>query len=73
MPEKNLGLNAYGIRTYDLCDVGALLYQLVAGHFMSSYYSCALISHALCIILRSSNMCNFMYHLAMATLENRTF
>jgi len=33
-PEKNSGLN--GIRTRDLCDTGAELYQLKAGHFVSS-------------------------------------
>ena len=42
-PEKNSGLN--GIRTHDLCDTGAALYQielssqLGAGHSVSSIYT----------------------------------
>ena len=31
---SSLGLN--GIRTYGLCDTGAVLYQLGAGHIVSS-------------------------------------
>ena len=68
-PEKNSDLN--GIRTHDLCDVGAVLYQL---SYLSCVHICRDDQSSLHIALRISNIgsftCSFAFFITYRYITN---